>query len=262
MSQPDRMEHEVDFWGHRMMSLDECIAEFRTGMGTNTRFAIDRLEPLAGRTVLDFACGQGITSCLLAVRGAKVIGVDVTPQAVEAAAALAEALELAVEFRCGDLLRMNDLPVFDRMFGRYALHHVDVPRYGRRLSKLLNEQGWGTFLETSVTNPMLALARRFGAGRLGVARYGSDDERPLSYRDLRTLQRIFGYAQDVVPEMSFLRILDRNVFRRRSPVLTGACEFVDDKLSEVPHLQWLSYHRLVIVAHEPVALPTWHRGVG
>ena len=255
MSQPDRMENEVDFWGHRMMSLDECVAEFRSGMGANTRYAIDLLEPLAGQIVLDFACGQGITSCLLAARGAKVIGVDVTPQALNAASELAESLGLTVDFRCGDLLVMEDLPSVDRMFGRYALHHVDVEQYGRRLAQLLDRDGWGAFLETSVTNPALAFARRFGSGRLGVARYGSDDERPLSYGDIRTLRQTFGYARDVVPEVSFLRILDRNVLRRRSPALTSVCGFVDDQLGRFRNLHWLSYHRVVVVGHDALAVP-------
>lgn len=57
-------QREKDFWGHRLASLDECVALYHAE-GPLTRRALDLLEPLEGKRVLEFACGQGITSCLL-----------------------------------------------------------------------------------------------------------------------------------------------------------------------------------------------------
>ncbi len=85
---------------------------------------------LAGRSVLDVACGPGIVACDLARRGATVVGIDVTPTMVELAVRRASDLGVAprTEFRTGTMERLP-LPdaTFDVVVSRYALHHAAAP---------------------------------------------------------------------------------------------------------------------------------------
>lgn len=65
---------------------------------------------LEGRDVCDAACGTGNTTLALARAGARVVGVDLTPQLLAIAAERAEAAGLEITWRGGDLL---DLPLED-----------------------------------------------------------------------------------------------------------------------------------------------------
>ncbi len=74
---------------------------------TTSRTLADALEIEPGDVVIDVGCGSGVLSFVAARLGAgRVIGVDLSPEAVEVAARNAEALGLSdrVEFRVGNLL--------------------------------------------------------------------------------------------------------------------------------------------------------------
>ncbi len=248
----DRSARESDYWGHRLFTTDDCLDQYHSGLDRNTQYAMDCLEPLAGRRVLDFACGQGVTSCLLAARGAEVIGIDITPESIDTARELAERLGVSVDFICADLPTMEPLPAVDRVFGRYALHHVDPALVGSRLASMLVPDGWGAFVETTFTNPLLRFTRGHLVGRFGVANYGTADERPLDRRDFDDLGKIFGGLDDEVAELHFLHILDRSVLKYRWPSLSKVCRSTDRALQRHRQLHWLSYHHVLVVGREPV----------
>jgi len=69
------------------------------------------------------------------------------------------------------------------------------------------------------------MARRHAIGRAGIPRLGTLDERLLGANELKALKTTFGQAQNVVAEMRFLRIFDRQVLRYRfswaSALVTG-----------------------------------------
>jgi SAM-dependent methyltransferase len=208
---------------------------------------LDAVEPLAGRRVLDFACGAGLTAAFLAQRGAHVTAIDISPGSVERAGELAARAGLSIELIAGEL-GPDTFPAgsFDAVVGRYALHHVHLPTMAPILADLLVPGGRGAFLETMGLNPLLRLARGRMAGRGGVASYGSDDERPLERADLRVLRSAFGSVELTVGEMRFLRIFDRNVLRYSRPGLARALGAVDDGLLKLG-LDFLSYHQIVKV---------------
>jgi 2-polyprenyl-3-methyl-5-hydroxy-6-metoxy-1,4-benzoquinol methylase len=240
---------EVDFWGHHVPSLDECIEIYGGGPDKNTKAMLDALEPLGGKTVLDFACGVGLTTAWLAARGAEVTGVDITPAAIERATRLCAAAGLHADLACCDLSGREgqQLPMFDRVTGKFALHHVDVSVFGPVLSSHLKVGGVGAFLETVYTNPLLYLMRRFVAGRFGIVSFGTPDEKPLARAEFRQLAATFGRLRLELGEMIFLTMLDRQVLRFRSRVLSRLCRQVDDYLYRWPRLHWLSYQRLLVV---------------
>lgn len=85
-------------------------------------------EPAAGRTVLDLCTGTGEVALRLARRGARVIGIDVTPDMLDKARAKAsKRRDLDVDFRLGDArhLDLADRSV-DAVTLSLALH--DMPR--------------------------------------------------------------------------------------------------------------------------------------
>ncbi|MCI0342941.1 MAG: class I SAM-dependent methyltransferase [Planctomycetales bacterium] len=63
---------------------------------------VTRLGPRTGERILDVATGTGWTARRVAVRGAKVVGVDIGSELIEAATAIASEEDLPIEFRVGD----------------------------------------------------------------------------------------------------------------------------------------------------------------
>jgi hypothetical protein len=96
-------------------------------------------------------------------------------------------------------------------------------------------------------NPVLRFARRRLMGLPGVARFGSVDEHPLERDDLDALHAAFGGLDLRVAEMTFARILDRNVFRHRRPRAQRLAGAVDDWLLARGAGSW-SYHQVVCVS--------------
>lgn len=78
--------------------------------------ALELLDPKTGERVLDVGCGDGTLSLKIADRGAEVVGVDNSPELVEAARAKGVYAELL------DAAEMNFDRQFDAAFSNAALH--------------------------------------------------------------------------------------------------------------------------------------------
>jgi len=237
---------ERAFWDEHVPALDYCIGEYRAGPDPNTKAMLDALEPLAGKRVLDFACGAGVTAAFLAARGARVTAIDISPASIEQARELAAEVGVEVEFIAGELTADSFPPEsFDAVAGHYALHHVDLTVIAPIFRELLVPGGRGAFVETMGLNPVLSLSRSLLSGRGAVASYGSDDERPIDRADLNVIEMEIGKVELVTGELRFLRIFDRNVLRYRHPEVSKVLGRLDDAMLAAG---WgrLSYHQVVV----------------
>jgi 2-polyprenyl-3-methyl-5-hydroxy-6-metoxy-1,4-benzoquinol methylase len=244
----DREARERTFWDEQVPSLEACLREYEAGPDVLTTGLLDALEPLEGAQVLDFACGTGIVSAWLAKRGAVVTGIDLSTGAVARGRELGAAIGARVNFVSGPLESADlDPSSFDRLAGRFALHHVDCASVAPALASLLRPDGRGAFLETMDSNPLLRQARRHLVGRFGIRRLGTLDEQPLSRRDLRVIEAAFGKLELRVPQMTFLRILDRQVLRYRSNKASRALGALDDLMLERFRLASWSYQQVLVV---------------
>ncbi len=102
------------------------VDEFHIGGRAATRELAERLELSADLTVLDVGCGPGGTARFLSQEyGCRVVGVDLTPEYVDAARTITGWLDLSdrIEFHCGSAL---DLPFDQDSFDRAVLVHVGM----------------------------------------------------------------------------------------------------------------------------------------
>lgn len=81
------------------------------------------VRPLAGKRALDVGCGAGLLCEPLARLGAQVTGIDAAPENIVAAREHAEAMGLAIDYRCGDLATMG-LGTFDLVTAMEVFEHV------------------------------------------------------------------------------------------------------------------------------------------
>lgn len=221
---------ERDFWGHQLQSVEEVLLEVERGPDPNTEAMMTAVGPLQGKRILDFACGQGATTAWLALAGAEVTGLDVTPEAIQVAGNVLSALGLRAELVTSPIHEYHTDVRFDAIIGRFALHHVDVAETAPRLAGLLAPGGTSAFVETMAANPILRIARNRLIGHYGIPRYGSLDEHPLTAGDLAVLEQHLGSVTYCTAQPTFLRIVDRQLLRFRSPIVSRVLAAIDDRL--------------------------------
>ncbi len=84
-----------------------------------------RLGDLAGLSVLDLACGDGMGTRLLKRWGAaRVVGVDVSEQMIGLARGQEQAQPLGIEYRVADAATLGTIGEFDRVTASYFLHYA------------------------------------------------------------------------------------------------------------------------------------------
>ena len=153
------------------------------------RPAFDLLGDVRGKAVLDYGCGHGMASVVLARRGARVTGFDLSPGYVAEARRRALANEVTPEFRQADA---ENLPFADRSFdavwGCAILHHLDLRRAGAELRRVLRPGGVAVFCEPWGGNALLEFARRYLPY---PGKHRTPDERPLRPADLGPLRESF-----------------------------------------------------------------------
>jgi SAM-dependent methyltransferase len=153
------------------------------------RPALARLGEVDGLPVLDYGCGHGMASVVLARRGGRVTAFDLSPGYLAEARRRAAANKAAVAFVQADAERLPFADgSFARVWGNAILHHLDLPRAAQELQRILRPSGRAVFCEPWGENPLLAWARC----RLPYpGKERTLDERPLRLRHLRLLREVF-----------------------------------------------------------------------
>jgi SAM-dependent methyltransferase len=208
---------------------------------------LDALGPVDGLRVLELGCGAGDLSLELLRRGALLTAVDVSPGMVELARARAARFRPEAEprFVVGAAERTG-LPdeSFDRVVGKWVLHHVDVAAAARETRRLLRPGGRAVFFENQDRNPLLRLARArlWGARRLTWV--GTRDEHPLTRADLDTLARSFDSLELDHPSFYCFEALSRALGHRLHRPLRRLDALIWRRL---PAARPWSWHVLVVV---------------
>ncbi|MHB8216818.1 MAG: class I SAM-dependent methyltransferase [Candidatus Sulfotelmatobacter sp.] len=105
-------------------------------------YAFSLLGDIRGKTVLDFGCGTGENIVPLVERGARVIGIDISPDLIALARqrlALA-GLEATVDARSAYETGLPDGFV-DIIFCIALIHHLDIARVRNEMQRLLAKGG-------------------------------------------------------------------------------------------------------------------------
>ena len=153
------------------------------------RPAMEQLGDLTRARVLDYGCGHGMASVVLARRGADVTAFDLSAGYVREALLRAKAnnVVLTPVQADGERLPFADA-CFDRVWGNAILHHLRLSIAGQELARVLRPGGIAVFCEPWGENPLLSFARKHVPY---PSKERTDDEEPLRQRHVRQLQSVF-----------------------------------------------------------------------
>jgi len=190
------LEPEVDFYSFSK--------ESSTHIGV-----VDFLGDLNGKHVLEYGCGLGQISVLLAKTGAKVTTFDLSANSVSVTRKRSEVNELDDQIdlavAAGESLPFAD-ESFDVIFGKAILHHLNIEQGWPDLFRLLKKGGRAVFIEPMGMNPLL----RFARARVpypGKNPRGAD--RPLNYDEIKGWGK--GFNKFDYKEIQLLGMLKRGL---------------------------------------------------
>ncbi|HEX3150766.1 MAG TPA: methyltransferase domain-containing protein [Gemmataceae bacterium] len=179
----ERAERFADLASLRFRDADYLDHE------TWIRPAFERLGDLPGKGVLDYGCGHGMASVVLARHGAEVTGFDLSTGYVEESRRRAMANEVDAQFLQADAEHLPfDNSSFDAVWGCAILHHLDLRQAGGELRRVLRPGGVAVFCEPWGGNPFLEFARRYLPY---PGKHRTRDERPLRPSGLAPLRESF-----------------------------------------------------------------------
>jgi ubiquinone/menaquinone biosynthesis C-methylase UbiE len=145
-------------------------------------------ERARGATTLEYGCGMGRHSHLLAGSGAqRIVGIDISNVAIDEARTVAQrdGLTQAEYFVMNAEALTFDDRTFDLICGTAILHHLDLKRSFSELARTLKPGGSAVFMEPLGHNPAINLYRRL------TPQLRTVDEHPLMMRDLRLARQYF-----------------------------------------------------------------------
>lgn len=104
---------------------------------------------LAGKKILDYACGRGTLGVYLAQKGGIVSGFDISPVAIQLARTNADINRLNIDFKVMDATNLGYPDCyFDYIIGFEALHHVIIfPNTLSELARIIRKGGKVVFAE-------------------------------------------------------------------------------------------------------------------
>jgi SAM-dependent methyltransferase len=147
-------------------------------------YSFSLLGDVAGKRVLDFGCGSGENCVVLARRGARVVGVDISESLIRVARKrlAVNGLEGKAMFAVGSA---HDLPIdpdsIDIVLGIAVLHHLDLDASSREVHRVLKPGGRAIFQEPVRDSWLIKTIRR-------AIPYQAPDvspfERPLTSQEL------------------------------------------------------------------------------
>ena len=240
-----RYEREAQFHDAKVASM-EIVASPPACPDPWVAAMLQRAGDVRAKRVLELGCGTGDLAIQLACAGANLTVLDVSRRSVEMTCARVN------RFADGASIKATVAPAeattlatssFDLILGNCVIHHLDVESASAEIARLLVPSGEAVFVETSGLNPILMLARRYLVGRLGIPRFGTEDEHPLAKADFATFQRHFRQVELVFPAFLFLEMFDRQVLRYRyrwaSRVLNSLDAVIDRYVPKLRRYSWL-----------------------
>ena len=176
------------------------------------------LGDLTDRPILEYGCGLGQLSVVLAKSGAKVTTFDLSDASIEVAKKRAElngvSDRITFVVSGGESLPF-ETGSFDLAIGKAILHHLDPDIGARELARVLAPGGRATFSEPLGTNPLVVFARAH-LPYPGKHERGAD--RPLTLKDIAAWRAPF--AEFRLRPIQLLSMIERGLgFGRKIPVL-------------------------------------------
>jgi SAM-dependent methyltransferase len=154
---------------------------------------------VAGQRVLDVGCGTGVVAITAARLGARVSGIDLTPELLERARHNSKLAELEVDWREGDVEKMPFADgEFDVVLSQFG--HMFAPQPGVAIAEMLRVLKPGGTIAFSTWPPDLFMGRVFSLTARHMPPPPPGVAPPVQWGDQATIRERLG---DAVSDLTF-----------------------------------------------------------
>jgi SAM-dependent methyltransferase len=218
--------------------LTPCDIDRYLAPPANSPFALEYtfhlVGDVAGKTVLDLGCGNGESVVVLVHKGARVIGMDISPELINLASR-------RVEMQCTGfpkpqlLVRSayeTEIPdaSVDVVLSNAVLHHLDLPTVLTEIGRILKRNGRLIIKEPVRLLRLVAMARKLFPDRDNISAY----EHPLTRDEYAQLTCFFTLERERAFRLPFISLA---IKLRLQKYLTWLCPIDSWFLTHLPFLR-------------------------
>lgn len=149
------------------------------------------LSPIAGKSVMEIASGNGIDASICCHNGANLYAYDISSESIKMVRQRAQINGVSQRLTTqvtGDFLHAFEGQTFDHIIGYAALHHIPLEGLAQQVYDRLKPGGSAVFAEPVINSKLLYKMRR-------MIPYSffedTDDETPLNDKDINAFARPF-----------------------------------------------------------------------
>jgi SAM-dependent methyltransferase len=139
------------------------------------------------KDVLDYGCGTGnFAEQVSGFKPKKLVAIDISEEAIKKAKSGIKSEENKIDYRVENCENSNlSSDTFDIIYGLGILHHLNLNKSLKELSRMLKKGGIMLFAEPMATNPIINIYRKF------TPKARSADEHPLVFQDIKLIESMF-----------------------------------------------------------------------
>lgn len=178
-----------DKWAKMLSPLKIYYKEsFESPTAIENQYIVSQISAFKSKHILDLGCGIGDASIYLALKGAKVTSIDISPQMIRLVNRSAKYYQITKRLQAS-VMPAEKLTIknkqFDYIYGNGVLHHIDFLKAAKEIKRVLKKGGKGFFIEPLSYNPLIEVYRKI------AVKVRTKDEKPLSLQDINQFGSYF-----------------------------------------------------------------------
>jgi len=199
-----------------------------------------------GKKALDYCCGRGEISVLLAKKGARVIGIDISDESIKTCEELVrkEKVEKNTSFITMDAekTKFKDNS-FDVITCTGVLHHLEIQNAYIELARIIKPNGEIICNEPLAYNPFIQLYRK----NTPHLRTRWEEKHILHKKDIFLAKKYFNKIEIKFFHLATIMAVPFRKFKIFKYILT-LCEKIDFIILKLPFIKWWAWQVIFILS--------------
>jgi len=243
-----------DWWYSKGISLCDWSKSIFSRMTPFNRYHNNYFYKLVlslstdAKYILDYGCGDGSESLIFQKKSYQVLGFDISESGIRKAYIKIKENKIKnISFSVMDCENLSFKDnVFDIIFGRGILHHIDIKKAFKEIIRVLKPNGYVVFLEPLGINPLFKYLRKL------LPSIETKGEHPLVIDDFKLFRSLF--INSTFKFFHLFSILSSILYKFNFYIkLFNKLHMIEEKIFlKITHLGFLAWTCLIILKNPKI----------